>query len=59
MLLVAEIFFAIWFWKAEGSIERSIAGSVIASVFLSLMILVLKMNNSHKEREHYVAVLGF
>ena len=26
MLLVAEILFAIWFYKAESSIERSIAG---------------------------------
>ena len=44
MLLVAEILFSIWFWKADSSIERSIAGSIMATIFVSLMIVVLKMN---------------
>jgi len=44
MLLVVEVLFSIWFWKAESSIERSIAGSIMAMVFVSLMIVVLKMN---------------
>jgi hypothetical protein len=51
MLLVAEFLFAIWFWKAEGPVERSIAGSIMAAVFVSLMIIVLKMNwTSGKEK---------
>jgi len=44
MLLVAEILFALWFWKAESSIERSLAGSIMAAVFISLMMIVLKFN---------------
>jgi hypothetical protein len=50
MLLVAEVLFAIWFWKAEGSIERSIAGSIMTAVFLSLMLIVLKMNWTSGEK---------
>ena len=46
MLLVAEILFAIWFYKAQTPIERTIAGSIVAVVFISLMILVLKMNRT-------------
>ena len=44
MLLVAEILFAIWFYKAQSSIERTIAGLIMASIFVCLMIVVLKMN---------------
>jgi len=44
MLLVVEVLFSIWFWKAESSIERSVAGSIIAAVFVSLMIVVLKIS---------------
>jgi len=52
MLLVAEILFAIWFCRAESSIERSIAGSIMAVVFVSLMLLVLRMNRTpDKEKE--------
>ena len=50
MLLVAEVLFAIWFWKAEGSVERSIAGSIMAAVFVSLMLIVLKMNWTSGEK---------
>jgi len=51
MLLVAEILFALWFWKAESSIERSLAGSIMAAVFISLMMIVLKFNRaSGKEK---------
>jgi hypothetical protein len=46
MLLVAEILFALWFYKAESSTERSIAGLIMASVFVCLMIVVLKMNRA-------------
>ena len=46
MLLVAEILFAIWFYKAQTPTERTIAGSIVAVVFISLMILVLKMNRT-------------
>ena len=46
MLLVAEILFAIWFYKAQTPIERTIAGSIVAVVFISLMILVLRMNRT-------------
>jgi tryptophan-rich sensory protein len=44
MLLVAEILFAIWFYKAQSPEERSVAGSIMALVFISLMILVWRMN---------------
>jgi hypothetical protein len=46
MLLVAEILFAIWFYKSQSSIERTIAGSILALVFICLMILVLRMNRT-------------
>jgi membrane protein CcdC involved in cytochrome C biogenesis len=46
MLLVAEILFAIWFCKAESSLERSIAGSIMAAVFMSLMLIVVRMNQT-------------
>jgi len=46
MLLVAEILFSIWFWKAESSIERGVAGSIMAVVLVSLMIIVLKFNRA-------------
>jgi len=48
MLLVAEILFAIWFYKAQSSVERSIAGSILAVVFLSLMLLIMKINQTSK-----------
>jgi len=44
MLLVAELLFSIWFWKADSSIERSVAGSIMATIFVCLMIVVLKMD---------------
>ena len=44
MLLVAEILFAIWFFKAQSSTERTIAGSLIALIFISLMLFVLRLN---------------
>jgi hypothetical protein len=51
MLLVAEILFAIWFFKAQSSIERSIAGSLIALIFVSLMLFVTRMNRTpNKEK---------
>jgi len=46
MLLVAEILFVIWFYKSQSSMERSIAGSIMALVFISLMIFVLRMNRT-------------
>jgi hypothetical protein len=46
MLLVAEILFAIWFYKSQSSIERTIAGSIMALVLICLMILVLRMNRN-------------
>jgi hypothetical protein len=46
MLLVSEILFAIWFYKSQNSTERTIAGSIMALVFISLMILVLRMNRT-------------
>jgi hypothetical protein len=46
MLLVAEILFAIWFYKSQSSTERTIAGSIMALVFISLMIFVLRMNRT-------------
>jgi hypothetical protein len=50
MLLVAEILFAIWFYKAQSSVERTIAGFIIAVVFLSLMLLIMRINqNPEKE----------
>jgi hypothetical protein len=51
MLLVAEILFAIWFSKADNSFERSIAGSIMAVVFVSLMILVMRMNHDYPSLE--------
>jgi hypothetical protein len=51
MLLVAEFLFAIWFLKAEGPVERSVAGSIVAAVFVFLMLIVFKMNRiSGKEK---------
>ena len=47
MLLVAELLFAIWFYKAQSPIERTIAGSIVALVFISLMIIVWRMNHTH------------
>ncbi len=46
MLLVAEFLFAIWFWKAEGPMERGVAGLILAVVFVSLTVIVLKMNQT-------------
>ena len=46
MLLVAEILFAIWFYKAQSSVERSIAGSLMAAVFITLMLLIMRMNQN-------------
>jgi DMSO/TMAO reductase YedYZ heme-binding membrane subunit len=46
MLLVAEILFAIWFYKSQSSVERTIAGSIMALVFICLMLFVLKMNRT-------------
>jgi Ca2+/Na+ antiporter len=46
MLLVAEILFAIWFYKSQSSIERTVAGSILALVFICLMIFVLIMNRT-------------
>ena len=55
MLLVAEILFAIWFYKSQSSIERTIAGSILALVFISLMILVFRMNGTtNKEKTQTV-----
>jgi hypothetical protein len=51
MLLVAEILFAIWFYKSQSSMERTIAGSIMALVFISLMILVLKINRNIDSEE--------
>jgi hypothetical protein len=51
MLLVAEILFAIWFYKSQSSMERTIAGSILALVFISLMILVLRMNRTINKRK--------
>jgi len=46
MLLVAEILFALWFYKAQSSLERSIAGAIMAAVFIFLMISILRMNRT-------------
>jgi len=43
MLLVAEFLFAIWFYKSENSLERIVAGSIMALVLVSLMLLVMRM----------------
>jgi hypothetical protein len=51
MLLVAEILFAIWFYKSQCSMDRTIAGSIMAMVFISLMILVLKINRNIDSEE--------
>jgi hypothetical protein len=54
MLLVAEFLFAIWFFKAQNSTERTIAGSVMSLVFISLILSVLKMNQTPiKEKTNY------
>lgn len=50
MLLVAEILFAIWFYKAETPTERSIAGLIIATFFVCLMLLVMKMSRTPAEK---------
>lgn len=52
MLLVAEILFAIWFFKAQSSVERSIEGSLMAIVFISLMLLVLKLNKTPETKKN-------
>ena len=52
MLLVAEFLFAIWFYKAQNSIERSFAGFIMAAVFISLMLLVMKMNRTQDEEKN-------
>jgi ABC-type thiamin/hydroxymethylpyrimidine transport system permease subunit len=46
MLLVAEILFAIWLFKAQSSPERTAAGILMALVFISLMMFVSKMNRT-------------
>ena len=46
MLLVVEILFGIWFWKAQSSVERIVAGSLMALVFVSLMLFVMRMNQT-------------
>jgi hypothetical protein len=52
MLLVAEILFAIWFYRAENSVERSIAGLIMAVFFVCLMLLIMIMNEtSDKEKK--------
>ena len=51
MLLVAEILFAIWFYRADNSVERSIAGLIMAIFFVCLMLLIMKMNKiPYKEK---------
>jgi hypothetical protein len=52
MLLVAEILFAIWFYKSQSSTERTIAGSIMALVFISLMIFVLRMNRTTEKEKN-------
>jgi len=52
MLLVAEILFAIWFFKSQSSMERTIAGSIMALVFISLMIFVLRMNRTTDQKKN-------
>ncbi len=49
MLLVAEILFSIWFWKADSSTERSVAGSIMATIFVCLMMAVLKINSTFRK----------
>jgi hypothetical protein len=51
MLLVAELLFAIWFYKAQSSLERSIAGSIMAVVFISLILSVMRMNRTNDEEK--------
>jgi hypothetical protein len=51
MLLVAEFLFAIWFWKTEGPIERGVAGLILAVVFVSLAVIVLKMNKTQAKKK--------
>jgi len=48
MLLVAEILFAIWFYRADNSVERSIAGLIMVIFFVCLMLLVMKMSSKIK-----------
>jgi hypothetical protein len=51
MLLVAEILFAVWFYRAENSVERIIAGLIMAVFFVCLMLLIMKINrNPDKEK---------
>jgi hypothetical protein len=52
MLLVAEILFAIWFYKSQSSVERTIAGSIMALVFICLMLFVLKMNRTTDQQKN-------
>ena len=54
MLLVAEILFAIWFYKAQSSVERSIAGFILAVVFLSLMLLIMRINQTSKHENEKI-----
>ncbi len=51
MLLVAEVLFAIWFYRAENSTERSIAGVTIAAVFVLLILFTLRMNSNSGKRK--------
>jgi len=46
MLLVAEILFSIWFWKAEAPYERGVAGFDNGRGLSLLMIIVLKFNRA-------------
>ena len=52
MLLVAEILFAIWFYEAQSSVERIVAGSIMAAVFITLMLLVMRMNSVPTKEEN-------
>ena len=51
MLLVAEFLFAIWFYKAENSIERTVAGSIMALVLVCLMLLIMRMNRASDKQK--------
>jgi hypothetical protein len=49
MLLMAEILFVIWFYKSQSPIERIIAGSIMAIVYL--MLSVLRMNRIRQRKK--------
>jgi len=55
MLLVAEVLFAIWFYKADNSIERSIAGGIMAAVFVTLMLMVMRMSRERDKEKNELA----